>query len=211
MKVISQFLIDVIIKLFRQAPIGDDNYLHLAARAGFDGQLAKRAYTESDGLNQRCIDAGYNYDGLTRRIEDRRYVVDESLRKCLDSDSINRRYENNDNNTTTMIRYESNSETMRSIQNDLNKFDRSLSNTLRSDRSLERNGNENMENHRRMDVVGINLLTSEGVSLSDSLSRKLSNYDNTRKQINNEGTLTRRIRDDVSDISSSSMSGRGNH
>ncbi|KAK0163577.1 hypothetical protein PV327_007245 [Microctonus hyperodae] len=189
----------------KQAPIGDDNYLHLAARAGFDGPIAKRAYTDTDGLNQRCIEAGFGYDGLTRRIEDRRYD-ETSLRKCLDSDSINRRYENDNN---TMIRYESNTETMRSIQNDLIKFDRSLSNTLRSDRVVEKNGNENMENNRRIQDVGT-LLTCEGVSLSGTLSRKLSNYDNTRK-MNNEGTLTRRIRDDASDISSSSMSGRGNH
>lgn len=110
-----------------------------------------------------------------------------------------------------MIRYESNTETMRSIQNDLIKFDRSLSNTLRSDRVVvvEKNGNENMENNRRIQDVGT-LLTCEGVSLSGTLSRKLSNYDNARK-MNNEGTLTRRIRDDASDISSSSMSGRGNH
>lgn len=185
--------------LYRQAPIGDDNYLHLAARAGFDNQLTKRsAYTDSDGLNQRCIEAGF-YDGFTRRIEtDRRY--DESLRKCLDSDSINRRYENENN---TLKLYESNTE-----RNDLNKFDRSLNNTLKSDRVVERNGNENLENHRRMEMN--NLLSSEGVSLSGSLSRKLSNYDNVKK-LNNDSSLSWRIRDDASDISSSSMSGRGNN
>ncbi|XP_044580930.1 GTPase-activating protein isoform X2 [Cotesia glomerata] len=189
----------------KQAPIGDDNYLHLAARAGFDNQLTKRAaYTDSDGRNQQCIEAGLCYDGFTRRIEtDRKY--DESLRKCLDSDSINRRYENENN---TLKLYESNAESIRSIQNDLNKFDRSLNNTLKSDRVVERNGNENLENHRRMEMN--NLLSSEGVSLSGSLSRKLSNYDHVKK-INIDSSLSWRIRDDASDISSSSMSGRGNN
>lgn len=184
----------------RQAPIGDDNYLHLAARAGFDSQLSKRAY-ESDGLNQ----TEHCYEGLTRRIEDRRY--DEQFRKRLDSDSINRRYENDNN---TLLRYENSTDTIRSIQNDLRKFDNSLNSTLMRSERHERNGNENFDNHRRLvDGTGQSLLTSEGISLSGTLSRKLSNYDNTRKL--DEGTLTRRIRDDASDISSSSMSGRGNH
>ncbi|XP_046837101.1 ras GTPase-activating protein 3 isoform X6 [Vespa crabro] len=154
----------------KQAPIGDDNYLHLAARAGFDSQLTKRAY-ETDSLNQRCTDADHCYDiGFSRRIEDRRY--DDTLRKCLDSDSINR----------------------------------SLNNTLRSEKS-ERNGNENMENRKRLDSSA--LLATDGINLSGTLSRKLNNYDNTRKL--DECTLTRRIRDDINDISCTAMSERGNH
>nr|XP_050866902.1 ras GTPase-activating protein 3 isoform X3 [Vespula vulgaris] len=154
----------------KQAPIGDDNYLHLAARAGFDSQLTKRAY-ETDSLNQRCTDADHCYDiGFSRRIEDRRY--DDTLRKCLDSDSINR----------------------------------SLNNTLRSEKS-ERNGNENVENRKRLDSS--TLLATDGINLSGTLSRKLNNYDNTRKL--DECTLTRRIRDDINDISCTAMSERGNH
>ncbi|XP_034947168.1 ras GTPase-activating protein 3 [Chelonus insularis] len=184
----------------KQAPIGDDNYLLLAARAGYEGQLTKRAFTaDTDNLNQQCIDTGFTYDNFMRRIDDPRY--DESLRKCLDSDSINRRYENENN---TIKHYDNNSDTIRSIQNDLNKFDRSLNNTLRS----EKNDNENCENQRRIEVGS--LLTCEGINLSSTLSRKFSNYDNTRK-FSNEGSLSWRIRDDASDISSSSMSGRGNH
>ncbi|KAI4481468.1 hypothetical protein M0804_009588 [Polistes exclamans] len=186
----------------KQAPIGDDNYLHLAARAGFDSQLTKRAY-EMDSLNQRsCTDADHCYDiGFSRRIEDRRY--DDTLRKCLDSDSINRRYENESN---LLRRYDSNTDTIKSIQNDLKKFDHSLNNTLRSDKS-ERNANENMENRKRLDNSA--LLAIDGVNLSGTLSRKLNNYDNTRKL--DECTLTRRIRDDISDISCTAMSERGNH
>ncbi|KAK2583080.1 hypothetical protein KPH14_009111 [Odynerus spinipes] len=155
----------------KQAPIGDDNYLHLAARAGFDSQLTKRAY-ETDSLNQRCTDTDHCYDiGFLKRIEDRRY--DDTLRKCLDSDSINR----------------------------------SLNNTLRSEKS-ERNGSENVENCKRLDSSI--LLATDGINLSGTLSRKLNNYDNTRKL--DECTLTRRIRDDINDISCTAMSlklGRG--
>lgn len=183
---------------FRQAPIGDDNYLHLAARAGFDSQLNRRAY-ETDGLNQRCIDAGLYDNGsgsIIRRNDDRKY----------DDLSSNRRYEN-DNNVLSR-QYENHSDTLRSIQNDLNKFDRSLSNTLGSDKH-ERNANDNVENQRRINDVG-SLLTSDGINLSDTFNRKLSNYDNTREF--NDGSITRRIKDDVSDnISSSSISARGNH
>ncbi|XP_015603727.1 ras GTPase-activating protein 3 isoform X2 [Cephus cinctus] len=199
----------------KQAPIGDDNYLHLAARAGFDGQLTKRTY-ETDSLNRRCGESERFYDNsLSRRIEEQRF--EESLRKCLDSDSINRRYENDGH---LGRRHESNTDTIRSIQNDLKRFDNSLNNTLRSETS-EWNGNENLENQRRHnhhhrlnhhhhnnhDNSG--LFGSDGINMSSTLSRKLSNYDNTRKL--DEGTLTRRIRDDASDISSNSMSGRGNH
>ncbi|XP_063977127.1 GTPase-activating protein isoform X2 [Diachasmimorpha longicaudata] len=181
----------------KQAPIGDDNYLHLAARAGFDSQLNRRAY-EIDGLNQRCIDGGLYDNGsgsIIRRNDDRKY----------DDLSSNRRYEIDNN--TLLRQYENHhSDTLRSIQNDLNKFDRSLSNTLGSDKH-ERNANDNVENQRRKDIGS--LLTSEGISFSDTFNRKLSSYDNKREF--SEGTINRRIKDDVSDISSSSMSGRGNH
>ena len=151
--------------------------------------------------------ADHCYEGLVRRIEDpRRYELD-TLRKCLDSDSINRRYENDNN---TMRRYDNSTDTIRSIQNDIKKIDNSLNNTLaRSDRHHERNANENMENHRRFEGnAGQNLLTTDGISLSGTLTRKFSNYDNTRKL--DEGNLARRIRDDP-DISSSSISSRSNH
>ncbi|XP_012228445.1 ras GTPase-activating protein 3 isoform X1 [Linepithema humile] len=185
----------------KQAPIGDDNYLHLASRAGFDNQLSKRTY-EMDGLNQRCIEMEHYDTGFSRRIVDsQRY--DDTFRKCLDSDSINRRYENESN----LLRgYENNSDTIKSIQNDLRKFDHSLKNTLRSDKS-ERNGNENMENNKRLDNTS--LLTADSINLSGTLSRKLGNYDNTRAL--DECTLTRRLKDDAPDISCNSMSERGNH
>ena len=174
----------------------------MAARAGFDSQLTKRAY-ESSSLNpvNHRIDLDHlNDDSFSRRIEDRRY--DESFRNCLDFDSINRRYENDH----ILKRYEcNNSDTLRSIQNDLKKFDCSLNYNLRSDRS-EKSENENLENRRRLD--NSSLLTTEGINLSDTLSRKLSNYDNTR--MIDEETLTRRISDDVSDISCNSLGGRGN-
>ncbi|KYM80172.1 Ras GTPase-activating protein 3 [Atta colombica] len=71
----------------KQAPIGDDNYLHLASRAGFDNQFTKRMF-ESDGLNQRSIDTEHYDTGFSRKmVENQRY--DETLRKRLDSDSIN--------------------------------------------------------------------------------------------------------------------------
>ncbi|XP_066601129.1 ras GTPase-activating protein 3 isoform X2 [Prorops nasuta] len=185
----------------KQAPIGDDNYLHLAARAGFDSQLTKRTF-ETDSLNQRCMEVDHYYDtGFSRRIEDRRY--DDAFRKYLDSDSINRRYEKEN---SLLRRYESNTDTIRSAQNDLKKIDNSLNNTLRSEKS-ERNGNENMENQRRLDSSS--LLTTEGINLSGTLTRKLSNYDNTR--ILDECTLTSRIRDEAPNISSISLSEHGNH
>ncbi|XP_011687807.1 PREDICTED: ras GTPase-activating protein 3 isoform X2 [Wasmannia auropunctata] len=178
----------------KQAPIGDDNYLHLANRAGFDNQLTKRTY-ELDGLNQRSIETEHYDTGFSRKIvESQRY--DETFKKCLDSDSINRRYED-----------ENNSDTVRSIQNDLRKFDHSLNNTLRSEK-LERNVNKNMGSHKRLD--GTSLLTADSINLSSTLSRKLGNYDNTRV-LNEHCTLTRRLQDDTSDIPCNSMSERGNY
>jgi len=157
---------------------------------------------ESDGLNQRSIDTEHYDTGFSRKmVESQRY--DETLRKRLDSDSINRRYENENN----LLRgYESKSDTIRSIQNDLRKFDHSLNNTLRSDKS-EKNANENMENNKRLDSTS--LLTADSINLSGTLSRKLGNYDNTRML--SECTLTRRLQDEVPDISCNSMSERGNH
>lgn len=102
-----------------------------------------------------------------------------------------------------MRRYENSNDTIRSIQNDLRKFDHSLNSTLRSDKS-ERNGNENIENHN-----SASLLTADSINLSGTLSRRLGNYDNTRML--DECTLTRRLKHDVSDISCDSMSERGNH
>jgi len=184
----------------RQAPIGDDNYLHLASRAGFDNQLTKRMY-ELDSLNQRSIETEHYDMGFSRKIvESQKY--DETFRKCFDSDSINRRYENENLSRG----YENNSDTIRSIQNDLRKFDHSLNNTLRSDK-LGKNTNENMENHKRLDSTS--LLTADSINLSGTLSRKLGNYDNTR--VLSERTLTRQLQDNVPDISCNSMSERGNH
>lgn len=186
----------------RQAPIGDDNYLYLASRAGFDNQLTKRMY-ELDGLNQRSIETEHYDMGFSRKIVESQKYDDTTFRKCLDSDSINRRYENENH----LLRgYENNSDTIRSIQNDLRKFDHSLNNTLRSDKS-ERNANESMENNKRLDSTS--LLTADSINLSGTLSRKLGNYDNTR--VLGECTLTRRLQDDVPDIACNSMSGRGNH
>ncbi|XP_046607580.1 uncharacterized protein LOC124298935 [Neodiprion virginianus] len=178
----------------KQAPIGDDNYLHLAAGPGLDASLAKCAYeAESPGR-------GHTDGSVTsRRIED-------SQRKCVDS--VDGRYEINDG----WLRHSeaNNTSRIRGIETDLIRFDNSLTKhgTLRSEKLAERNGNENLENpwnHRRMQDTS-SLLKMDGISLSGSLSRKLSNYDNTRKL--DEGTLTRRIKDDASDISSNSMSGR---
>ncbi|XP_034175268.1 ras GTPase activating protein 1 isoform X3 [Osmia lignaria lignaria] len=76
----------------KQAPIGDDNYLHLAARAGFENQLTKRVY-ETDSLNQHYVETDHCYDsGFSRKIEDQPY--DETFIKCLDSDSIHRSLHN---------------------------------------------------------------------------------------------------------------------
>lgn len=157
---------------------------------------------ESDGINQRSIETEHYDTGFSRKmVESQRY--DETLRKRLDSDSINRRYENENN----LLRgYENKSDTIRSIQNDLRKFDHSLNNTLRSDKS-EKNANENMENNKRLDSTS--LLTADSINLSGTLSRKLGNYDNTRML--SECTLTRRLQDEVPDISCNSMSERGNH
>ncbi|KAM0737280.1 Ras GTPase-activating protein 3 [Formica fusca] len=181
----------------KQAPIGDDNYLHLASRAGFDNQLTKRPY-ESDSVNQRIDTELYDTAFSRKIVENQRY--DDTFRKCFDSDSINRRYENESN---LLRRYENSSDTIKSIQNDLRKFDHSLHNTLRSDK-LERNGNENIENHK-----STSLLTADNINLSGTLSRRLGNYDNTRML--DECTLTRRLKHDAADISCNSMSERGNH
>ncbi|XP_076388798.1 ras GTPase activating protein 1 isoform X3 [Megachile rotundata] len=117
----------------KQAPIGDDNYLHLAARAGFENQLTKRVY-ETDSLNQHYVESDHCYDsGFSRKIEDQQY--DETFIKCLDSESIHR----------------------------------SLHNTLRTDKSEK---NANLENNRRLDCSS--LLTTEGINMSDTLSRKLA-------------------------------------
>ncbi|XP_076303320.1 ras GTPase activating protein 1 isoform X2 [Lasioglossum baleicum] len=127
----------------KQAPIGDDNYLHLAARAGFESQLTKYTY-EMDNLNQHYIETEHCYEsGFSRRIEDRRY--DETFRKCLDSDSIHRRYENENN---LLRRYENNTDSIKSIQNNLKKYDHSLHNTLRIDK-FEKSAS--LENSRRLD------------------------------------------------------------
>jgi len=156
---------------------------------------------ELDGLNQRSIETEHYDMGFSRKIVDsQRY--DETYRKCFDSDSINRRYENENLSRG----YENNSDTIRSIQNDLRKFDHSLNNTLRSDK-LGKNVNENMENHKRLDSTS--LLTADSINLSGTLSRKLDNYDNTR--VLSECTLTRQLQDDVPDTSCNSMSERGNH
>lgn len=156
-----------------------------------------------DGVNQRCgIEMDHYETAFSRKIVDsQRY--DDTFRKCLDSDSINRRYENESN---LLRAYENNGDTLKSIQNDLRKFDHSLKNALRSDKS-ERNGNENMENNKRLDNTS--LLTADSINLSGTLSRKLGNYDNTRAL--DECTLTRRLKDDAPDISCNSMSERGNH
>ncbi|EFN60533.1 Ras GTPase-activating protein 3 [Camponotus floridanus] len=180
----------------KQAPIGDDNYLHLASRAGFDNQLPKRMY-ELDSVNQRCIETEHYDTTFSRKIvENQRY--DDTFRKCFDSGSINRRYENESN---LLRRYENSSDAIKSIQNDLRKFDHSLNNSLRSDKS-ERNGNENIENHK-----STNLLTTDSINLSGTLSRRLANYDNTR--ILDE--CTRRLKHDAPDISCNSLNERGNH
>lgn len=155
-----------------------------------------------DGLNQR-IDADHYDMGFSRKIlESQR--KDDAFR-YLDSDSINRRYENENN----LLRgYENNSDTIKSIQNDLRKFDHSLNNTLRSDKT-ERNGNENMENKR----LDNNLLTADSINLSGTLSdiRTLGNYDNTLAKVLDDCTLTRRLKDDVPDVSCNSMTKPGNH
>lgn len=193
----------------RQAPIGDDNYLHLAARAGFDAQLTKRTFENEVGLHSRLTienEQQHYFEGMNRRIEDRRF--DDSMRKCLDSDSINRRYDKDNSNNSMMRRcYDNNSETVRNLQKDLMKFDNGL-NSSPITRTPERNGNENLDNNRRL-IDNTSILTAEGISLSGSLSRKLSNYENTRKI--EDSSLNRRLRDDASDISSSSISARGNH
>ncbi|KAL0106212.1 hypothetical protein PUN28_016130 [Cardiocondyla obscurior] len=185
----------------KQAPIGDDNYLHLASRAGFDTQLTKKML-EPDGLNQRSTEMEQCDMGFSRKITENQRHDDTS--KSLDSDFINHRYENEH----LLRRYDNNSETIRSIQNDLRKFDHSLNSTLRSDNS-EKHVNESMENenHKRLD--SISLLTADSINLSGTLSPKLGNYDNTR--ILGECSLTRHLQIDVPDASCNSMSERGNH
>lgn len=167
----------------------------------------KRTY-ELDSLNQRCIETEHNDTGLSRKIIESQRYDDTTFRRYLDSEPVNRRYENEGN--LLSLGYESNSDTLRSIQNDLRKFDHSLNNTLRSDKS-ERNANENAENQKRLDH-SVGLLTADSINLSSTLSRKLGNYDNTRTMLDDRGTLTRRLKtDDVPDVSSNSMSERGNH
>jgi len=167
--------------------------------------LTKRTY-ELDGLNQRCIETEHYDTAFSRKIIESQRYDDTTFRRCLDSDSVNRRYENESNLLSPG--YESNSDTLKSIQNDLKKFDRSLNNTLRSDKS-ERNANENAENQKRLDHAG--LLTADSINLSNTLSRKLGNYDNTRV-LDDCSTLTRRLKaDDIPDVSCNSMSERDNH
>mgnify|MGYP004598722043 CR=1 FL=1 len=178
---------------YRQAPIGDDNYLHLAARAGFESQLTKRAY-EIDSLNQHYTETDHCYDnGFSRRIEDQR-SYDETFRKRLDSGSIHRRYENENN---LLRRYENNIDTIKSIQNDLNTFDHSLNNTFRTDNSEK---NVNLENNRILDSSSF--LTTDGITISNTLSRKFNNYDHTK--ILKECTVTK-FKSDKTDISCNSL------
>lgn len=178
---------------FRQAPIGDDNYLHLAARAGFENQLAKRAY-EGDNLNQHYVETDHCFDsGFSKRIENQR-SYDETFRKCLDSDSIHRRYENESN---LLRRYENNSDTIRSIRNDLKIFDHSLNNTLRIDNSEE---NANLENNKILD--NSSLLAKDEINMSGTLPRKFHSYDHTKML--NECAITK-YRNDKPDISCNSL------
>ncbi|XP_060819469.1 ras GTPase-activating protein 3 isoform X3 [Bombus pascuorum] len=177
----------------KQAPIGDDNYLHLAARAGFESQLTKRAY-EIDSLNQHYVETDHCYDsGFSRRIEDQR-SYDETFRKRLDSGSIHRRYENENN---LVRRYESATDTIRSIQNDLNTFDHSLNNTFRTDNSEK---NVNLENNRILDSSSF--LATDGITISNTLSRKFNSYDHTK--ILKECTITK-FKGDKPDISCNSL------
>ncbi|XP_043591910.1 ras GTPase-activating protein 3 isoform X2 [Bombus pyrosoma] len=177
----------------KQAPIGDDNYLHLAARAGFESQLTKRAY-EIDSLNQHYVETDHCYDsGFSRRIEDQR-TYDETFRKRLDSGSIHRRYENENN---LVRRYESTTDTIRSIQNDLNTFDHSLNNTFRTDNSEK---NVNLENNRILDSSSF--LATDGITISNTLSRKFNSYDHTK--ILKECTITK-FKGDKPDISCNSL------
>ncbi|XP_012251278.2 GTPase-activating protein isoform X5 [Athalia rosae] len=180
----------------KQAPIGDDNYLHLAASAGFDGALAKRVY-ESDSpiIHRGDVERRYEEEEASKRVEDRRH--EDPRRKCFESDFSNRRYENDH---SLPKRFETNTaETMKSLKNDLKRFDNSLlkHGTLRVEKP-ERNRNENLESQRKLQDTS-SLLRTDGINLSGSLSRKLRNYENTRKL--DERTLPRRITDDASDMS----------
>ncbi|XP_076246616.1 ras GTPase activating protein 1 isoform X3 [Calliopsis andreniformis] len=176
----------------KQAPIGDDNYLHLAARAGCENQLTKRAY-DTDNLNQHYIEMNHYYDSeRSRCIEDQRY--DETFRNYLDSDSIHRRYENENN---LLRRYENNTDAIKSIQNDLKKFDYTLSNTFRTDKSENKT---NFENNRKLDSCS--LLTTDEINVPGSLSKKFSNYDHTK--ILSDCTV-RKLTDDTYDISCNSL------
>ncbi|KAF3429596.1 hypothetical protein E2986_06953 [Frieseomelitta varia] len=177
----------------KQAPIGDDNYLHLAARAGFESQLIKRAY-EIDSLNQHYAETDRCYDsGFSRRIEDQR-SYDETFRKRLDSGSIHRRYENENN---LLRRYENNIDTIKSIQNDLSTFDHSLNNTFKTDNSEK---NVNLENNRILDSSSF--LTTDGITISNTLSRKFNSYDHTK--ILKECTVTK-FKSDKTDISCNAL------
>lgn len=172
----------------------------MAARAGFD-QTTRRNY-ETDGLNQR-FEASVSIDTTTTT------TPDNNLRKIEDDLSVNRKY---DNDNTMSKCYDNNTDKKKSIQNDLNKYERNntTSNTKNgSDSKIEKNNiNDNDDNIIRNDVC--NLLTNDGINLSDtSLSSKNNycNYDNTKKL--SESTLTRRIRDDT--LTTSTISSRGNH
>lgn len=164
----------------------------MAARAGFENQLSKRAY-DADNLNQHYIETDHFYASeYSRCIEDQRYG--ERFRNYLDSDSIHRRYENENN---LLRRYENNTDTIKSIQNDLKKFDYTLNNTFRTDKSENK---ANLENNRRLDSCS--LLTADGINMSGALSRKFSNYDHTK--LLSECTVTR-LRDNTYDISCNSL------
>lgn len=181
----------------KQAPIGDDNYLHLAAKAGLKNQLVKSGY-EIDSFNHR-IDLEHLHDdsSLSQRFADR--GQDQSYTECLNSDLIKRRYDIENN---ILKRYECNkSNSLRSIQNDLKKFDYSLKKSLRSDGS-ERSENENLENHR---LDHSSMLSTDRINLSDTLSKNLNNHDCAKKL--DKEVLTRRIKD----VSCNSVSDRRDH
>ncbi|XP_017875517.1 GTPase-activating protein isoform X2 [Ceratina calcarata] len=150
----------------KQAPIGDDNYLHLAARAGFDSQLTKHAY-EAENSSQHYIETDHCYNsGLSRRIEDQR-SLDESLR--IRPVTVHHRYENENN---LFRRYENNTDSVRSIQNDLKTF--------RTDQNSEKN--INLENNRMLD-------NSRDEVTGSGLPRKFNNYDHIK--ILNECAVTK--------------------
>ncbi|KAF7996733.1 hypothetical protein HCN44_002379 [Aphidius gifuensis] len=157
----------------KQAPIGDDNYLHLAAR--FNDQIPRRNY-DIDNFNQRCIEPGICNDIQTT----------DNTRK-YDNLTINHKYD-----------YDNNTDKLKCIHNDINNIERNTSNSKNgSDIKIDKN-NINDDNIKINDVC--NILNNDGINLSDtSLNNKLCSYDNTKKI--SDSTLTRRIRDDPSTIS----------